>query len=133
DPLANPEQVVQDGFIGCAVSETGNGYRALLYNFEFESIEFTEKRTLFLSKSIAFLTENMPDIYISGFSVNPVISATGSTFDFQGTVSDYSSVSTASIHIKDSTGATIDTLQLYDDGVHNDGSATDGVFGAQWA
>ncbi|MCB1195462.1 hypothetical protein KDK77_04695 [bacterium] len=132
DPLANPEHVIQDGFIGCAVSGTGNGYRALLYNFAFESIEFAEKKTLFLSKSIAFLTENMPGIYISDFTVDPVISSPGSTFDFQGIVSDHSSVSTASIHIKDSTGAIIDTLQLYDDGAHNDGSAGDGVFGAQW-
>ena len=127
-----PDELDQDGYIASIIDNTTGGYKAALYNFQFADIQFNEKRAELLNKTLVWINDNDTGARISSFSVTPLISTPSSTFDIQGTIENSSGILSAQLIIKDRNGNTVDTINMYDDGAHNDGAVSDNLYGAQW-
>ena len=132
DASIAPDEVDQDGYIASIIDNTTEGYKAALYNFQFADIQFNDKRTDLLDKTLIWMNDNDTGAQISSFSVTPLISTPSSTFDITGTIENSSGILSAQLTIKDRTGTIVDTISMFDDGAHNDGSAGDNVYGVQW-
>ena len=127
-----PDEVDQDGYIASVIDNTTKSYKAGLYNFKFADIQFIDQRTDLLNKTLLWINDNDTGAKITSFSVTPLISTPSSTFDFHGTIENSSGILSAQLIIKDKNGITVDTIPMFDDGSHNDGSAVDNIYGAQW-
>ncbi|MCG2693691.1 hypothetical protein L6259_00155 [Candidatus Parcubacteria bacterium] len=69
---------------------------------------------------------------VSGTTVAPATQNAGSNIIITSQIVDVSGVKSAKIEVKNSSNAIVATVNLYDDGVHNDGLAKDGVYGVEW-
>ncbi|GEM_PF-4281284 len=131
NPPAGSTEVLKKGYISTKIL---NGYRAMLFNFRFKDIEFSNKRKTILEKGLLWLKgTNYLGPKISSFSITPLLNSPTGTFDIQGNIEDSTGISSAKIEILNSQGIKVDTLQIYDDGAHNDGAAADKKFGNSWA
>jgi len=73
---------------------------------------------------------NPPSVWVSDYGVGYV--QAGSPAIIKVIAYDPSGVSSVYAKIESPYGTVIDTVQLYDDGKHNDGYANDGVYGNSW-
>lgn len=69
---------------------------------------------------------------VNGMTVTPATQDRGSGVVISAIVTDVSGVSYARAQIKNSVGAVVATVNLYDDGAHSDGAAKDNVFASGW-
>jgi len=72
-----------------------------------------------------------PSVWISDYGVGCVTA--GNTAIIRANVYDASGVSSVYADIESPDENVLGTVQLYDDGSHNDGNANDGIYGNSWA
>ncbi len=109
-----------------AVIHTSESFRSVLFDFDISGLSDTEDRQEFLEKFINYLTSPK----ITDVTVTPTVQEPGQ--DVQITAVAYDSDSIQSVHasIHDSTKSTVyDMIELFDDGAHGDGEASDNIYG----
>jgi len=80
--------------------------------------------------SFLFEINNPPEV--TNVQVTPSVGQSGTSFIITANVTDSQSIVSVIAHIQFPDETDIDTVTLYDDGLHSDGTAGDGTYGNTW-
>lgn len=86
----------------------------------------------FVHATPSFEVAPAPEPTVIGTAAAPVTQFVGGNIVFTSQISDVSGIASAKIDIKNSSGLTVETIVLFDDGLHGDGAAKDGTYGYEW-
>ncbi len=109
--------------------DTGT-YRAVYFAFGFEAINDQLDRGYLMYRIINWLDIEPPSVWISDYGAT--YAPAGNPVTINANVYDQSNISSVYAEIESPDESVITTIQLFDDGMHYDGSADDGVYGNSW-
>ena len=115
--------------IGAIRADTGT-YRVVYFAFGFEAINNSWDRAYLLYKIINWLDITPPSVYVSNYGATYV--PAGSPVTINAVVYDMSDISSVYAEIESPDENIVTTIQLFDDGMHYDGSGNDGIYGNSW-
>ena len=84
------------------------------------------------SQKPSFEIAPSPGPTIQNTNVSPNLGLPGTVFTITTQASDVSGISSVIAHIQNPDETDVAQVILYDDGLHNDGAANDGTYGASW-
>jgi hypothetical protein len=85
-----------------------------------------------LSQKPSFEIAPSPEPIIQNTTVTPSSGPPGTIFTITTKASDISGIGSVIAHIQIPDGTDVALVTLYDDGLHNDGAANDGIYGNKW-
>ena len=83
-------------------------------------------------QSASFEIADQPEPTVSNTTVTPGTEDRGNSVVISSKVIDVSGVTYVKTQIKDSSNIIVASIDLYDDGAHNDGAAGDNIYGNSW-
>jgi len=129
DAYATPIFYYDGDGIGALRVDTGT-YRVVYFAFGFEAINDQGDRAYLMYRIINWLDIEPPWIYVSDYGATYV--PAGNQVIINTNVNDQSNISSVYAEIESPDENVLATIQLFDDGMHYDGSADDGVYGNSW-